>query len=324
MIFSTHPLHPDVEAGLSELGNYCVASAPTREAIENESLGSEIIVVRAPIPVGVIARETGLRALVRHGAGLDMIPVKAATQAGVFVANVPGANAVTVAEHIVWTSIALLRKHPKVRSDFEKFGWNQARAHSDTGLELNGKTLGIIGLGNIGTALLRIAVGGFAMQVRAFVRNPDNLPNGVQYAPLEELLRVSDVVALCCPLTDETHGLIGETQLELMKSSAVLINVSRGPVVQEVALIQALQTGQIAGAALDVFDTQPLPQDHVFFKMHNVILTPHMAGITQESMLRMGMGVLSETRRILGGQNPTNLVNPACLAQYRARFGSTN
>lgn len=321
MIFSTHRLHPEVEAALCDLGKYQVASAPTPAAIENESSGSEIIVVRAPIPAGVIARETQLRALVRHGAGLDMIPVDTATKAGVIVANVPGVNAVTVAEHIIWSAIALLRKYPQVRADLAESGWEQARRHGDNGQDLSGKSLGIVGLGNVGRALLNIAAGGFGMKVRTFVRNPDNLPKDVEYAPLDELLRASDIVALCCPLTEKTRSLIGEKNIGLMKSSAILINVARGPVVQQAALIQALKSNQIAGAALDVFDTQPLPHDHPFLKIPNVILTPHMAGITQESMLRMGTGVVDEVRRILSGQQPINFVNPTCLTHYWSRFG---
>ncbi len=321
MIFSTHPLHPEIEAGLAKFHDYQVASSPTREAIENESAGSEIIVVRAPIPTAVILRETGLRALIRHGAGLDMIPLDAATTAGVIVANVPGVNAITVAEHVIWSSLALLRKFPEVDSDLRNLDWNSGRAHSDNGRELSGKSLGIIGLGNVGKALLRIARDGFGMQVRVFVRDPAKLPIDVEYYSLDELLQSSDMLALCCPLTPETRGLIGETELDMMKRSAILVNVARGPVVHEQALVDALTRKNIAGAALDVFETQPLAGDHPFLKMKNVILTPHMAGITEESMLRMGQGVLAATQSILSGHFPDNFVNPDCTGRYQERFG---
>lgn len=157
MIFTTHPLHPAVMADLSGLGELRIASAPTPATIIAESFGSDIIVVRAPIPAQVIRRETGLRALLRHGAGLDMIPVDVATERGVLVTNVPGANAVTVAEHVIWTALALLRRYPAVKADLAGKGWQAARSHSDHGRELTGRNLAIVGMGNVGQALHRIA-----------------------------------------------------------------------------------------------------------------------------------------------------------------------
>ena len=319
MIFSTHPLHPEVTAELQALGDYRVASAPTAQAITAESVGAELIVVRAPIPGGIATREAGLRALVRHGAGLDMINVDEATDAGVLVANVPGANALTVAEHVIWTAMALLRRNPQVTRDLHALGWAAARAHSDHGRELSGRTLGILGLGNIGKALARIAHHGFGMSVIAHTRSGSG--NGdVQAVGFADLLQRSDILALCAPLTAETRGLIDTAALARMKPGAILINVARGPLLGEAALIDALTSGHLGGAALDVFDTQPLPQDHPFMSLPNVILTPHMAGITEESMLRMGQGVVAETRRILRGKLPENLVNPAVLPRYRSRF----
>ena len=130
----------------------------------------------------------------------------------------------------------------------------------------------------------------------------------------------ADVLVLCCPLTDETRGAINAERIARMKPGAVLVNVSRGPVVDTAALIRALTGGHIAGAALDVFDTQPLPPDSPLWGLPNVILTPHMAGITEDSMLRMGQTVAEETRRILAGGLPQNLCNPAAVARYRVRF----
>ena len=319
MIFSTHPLHPEVTAELQALGDYRVASAPTAQAITAESVGAELIVVRAPIPGGIATREAGLRALVRHGAGLDMINVDEATDAGVLVANVPGANALTVAEHVIWTAMALLRRNPQVTRDLHVLGWAAARAHSDHGRELSGRTLGILGLGNIGKALARIAHHGFGMSVIAHTRSGSGNAD-VQAVGFADLLQRSDILALCAPLTAETRGLIDTAALARMKPGAILINVARGPLLGEAALIDALTSGHLGGAALDVFDTQPLPQGHPFMSLPNVILTPHMAGITEESMLRMGQGVVAETRRILRGELPENLVNPAVLPRYRSRF----
>ncbi|MCR9138678.1 MAG: NAD(P)-binding domain-containing protein [Alphaproteobacteria bacterium] len=320
MIFSTHPLHPAVAAQMSDRSTLVVASAPTSDAILAESVGAEIIVVRAPINPEIIRREERLRATVRHGAGLDMIPVDIATAAGVLVANVPGANAITVAEHVIWTSLALLRKHRRVSTDLRSKGWAAGRHHSDSGRELSGRTLGIVGMGNVGRALSAMATKGFGMQVLTHTRSPTNLPKGVVATSLAELLSSSDIVALCCPLNEQTRGMINADTIAGMKNSAILINVSRGPVVEEMPLIEALRTDRLGGAALDVFDTQPLPPDHPYFDLDNVILTPHMAGITEESMLRMGQGVASEVRRILADELPENLVNPDAVARYRERF----
>lgn len=320
MIFSTHPLHPEVTAALQALGPFRVASAPTAAAITAESIGAEVIVVRAPIPPDVVRREAGLKALLRHGAGLDMIPVEVATEAGVLVANVPGANALTVAEHVIWSAMALLRRYPQVDRDLRSAGWAAGRAHSDHGREISGRVLGVLGMGAIGRALAAMAQGGFGMKVICHTRSGTGLPPGIAHVSLERLFADSDILALCAPLTDQTRGLVDAAALARMRAGAILVNVARGPVVVEKALIAALASGHLGGAAIDVFDTQPLPTDHPFLSLPNVILTPHMAGITEESMLRMGMGVVEEARRIAAGALPLHFVNPEVLPRFTARF----
>ena len=319
MIFSTHPLQPEVTQALRALGPFRVASAPVPQAIVAESAGAAIIVVRAPIPPEIIGREAGLRALIRHGAGLDMIPVAVATAAGVLVANVPGANAVTVAEHVIWTAAALLRRYPQVNHDLRAGGWAAGRAHSDHGREMSGKVLGVLGMGSIGQAVARIAVHGFGMPVLCHTRS-GTVPDGGQAVSFADLLAQSDIVALCAPLTDQTRGMVNAAALARMKPGAILVNVARGALVEEAALIAALVSGHLGGAAIDVFDTQPLPPGHPFLGLPNLILTPHMAGITEESMWRMGQGVVAEVRRVVARDLPRNLVNPEAVERYRRRF----
>ncbi len=318
-IFSTHPLHPVVTATLMAAGDYRVASQPTASAILAEGLEAAVLIVRAPILPEYFALAKGLRAAVRHGAGLDMIPMKAATEAGVLVANVPGANATTVAEHVIFAAIGLLRQFRAMDAALRGAGWNAGRAYSDHGGDLAGRRLGLLGFGNIGRALHQIAQG-FQMQLAATTRRPESLPVGVEGLSLDDLVATSDVLVLCCPLTDDTRGAISAARIAMMKPGAVLINVARGPIVDTDALIAALKSSRIAGAALDVFDTQPLPATSPLWAMNNVILTPHMAGITADSMLRMGNTAADETVRILSGALPVNFCNPQVEPAYRARF----
>lgn len=319
MIFSTHTLHPKVTARLQAAGDYRVASAPTAEAIMAEGLDADILVVRAPIPEAYFTAAGNLRAAVRHGAGLDMIPVDVATAAGVLVANVPGVNAVTVAEHVVFSTIGLLRQFRAMDIALRSKGWSEGRAFSDHGHDLSGRTIGIFGMGNIGREVSRLAQA-LGMPVISTTRRPETLPAHVEAVSLDALCARSDVLVLCCPLNSETRGAINATRIASMQPGSVLVNVARGPVVDTAALIEALRQRQILGAALDVFDAQPLPGNHPLFDLNNVILTPHMAGITADSMLRMGMGAADETVRILAGDLPLNFCNPEVSEPYRSRF----
>lgn len=318
-VFSTHPLHPDVTARLQSASDYRVASSPTAAAILAEGTGADVLIVRANVPPEYFARAPGLRAAVRHGAGLDMVPMKEATAAGVLVANVPGANASTVAEHAIFAAIALLRRFRQVDSALRTQGWAAARGLADTNRDLSGRVLGTLGYGNIGQALRRMAQG-FGMPVIAHTRRPDALPEDVSAVSFPDLLAQSDVLVVCCPLTDATRGLIDAAALAAMRPGAVLINVARGPIIETDALMAALARGHLWGAALDVFDTQPLPADHPLLALPNVMLTPHVAGITEDSMLRMGQGTADEVLRILAGQLPLNFCNPEVERAYRARF----
>jgi D-3-phosphoglycerate dehydrogenase len=320
IVFSTHPLHPKAAAMLTPHADLRIASALDGDTLVREGQGADILIVRAPIPPAFFTGNDALRAAIRHGAGVDMIPYDAATAAGVLIANVPGANAATVAEHVFMVTLALLRRFRSVDRDLRGKGWLAGRVHSDHGNDLGGRTLGIVGMGNIGKAIFRIARHGFGLDVVAHTRSPAGVPEGARYLPLDDLLAVADIVVLCCPLTPETTGLMSRDRIFRMKPGALLVNVSRGPVVDDTALIEALQAGRIGGAALDVFTAQPLPASHPYLQLDNVIVTPHMAGITDESMMRMGVGAAGEAIRILEGELPVNLRNPEVVEHYRRRF----
>ncbi|MDX0970727.1 dehydrogenase [Sinorhizobium medicae] len=320
VIFSTHPLHPQAEALLKTAGDLRIASAPDPETLLREGAGAEIVIVRARIPPAFFEDASMLRAVIRHGAGIDMIPYDTATAAGVLIANVPGANALTVAEHVLMVSLALLRQFRPMDRDLRNIGWSAGRAHSDRALDLAGRTMGIVGMGSVGKAVFRIAKYGFGLEIVANSRAPASLPHGVRFLSVDDLVSTADIVVLCCPLTPETTGLVSRDRIARMKPGTILVNVSRGPVVDDAALIQALEGGRIGGAALDVFSTQPLPLEHPYFRLNNVIVTPHLAGITEESMMRMGTEAAAQAIRVLEGGLPTNLRNPEVIQHYRRRF----
>jgi D-3-phosphoglycerate dehydrogenase len=320
VIYSTHPLHPRAQQRLAGAGRLVIASALDAATLEREGREADIIIVRAPLPPSLFDDAPRLKAAIRHGAGLDMIPIDAATRAGVLVANVPGANARTVAEHVFFVVIALLRRFRQVDRDLRGQGWLAGRAHADLGADLAGKTLGIVGMGNVGKNVASIGKNGFGLEVIANSRRPESLPEGVRFVTVNELASEADIVVLCCPLTSETTGLISRERIAMMKPHAILVNVSRGPVIDDDALIEALRENRIGGVALDVFAAQPLPSDHPYFGFDNVIITPHMAGITEDSMLRMGLGAVEEALRVLAGQLPVNLRNPEVVERYRERF----
>lgn len=320
IVYSTHPLHPNAAKLLDGVADLVIASDLTSETLAREATSADIVIVRANLPEALFIGAKKLKAAIRHGAGLDMIPLDAAAQAGVLVANVPGVNARSVAEHVIFTALALARRFRAIDTDLRKKGWLAGRAHSTSARELEGATMGIIGMGHLGKAIAAIAGPGFGMRVLGSTRRNAGFPDGVEPVTRDELLKRSDYVVLACPLGPETRGMIAARELALMPEGSFLINVARGAVTVEADVVSALASRHLGGAAIDVFAEQPLPTDHPFFSFDNVILTPHLAGITEESMERMGVGAVEETLRVLKGDLPLNLVNPSVVPQYRRRF----
>lgn len=319
VVYSTHHLHPEA-AELLAKADLRIASALDAETLTRESRDADVIIVRAPLPPEIFSGQHDIRAAIRHGAGLDMIPVEAATKAGVLVANVPAVNARSVAEHVIFASLALLRRFRMMDRDLRRQGWLAGREHANHTHELAGRTIGIIGMGAVGRQLAAIAHHGFGLTVVGNSRTNRHLPDFVLVASVDDLVAESDIVVLACPLTPETTGLMSRQRLASMKEGAILVNVSRGAVLDEAALVDALRAGRLLGAALDVFATQPLSPDHPLFTFDNVLITPHMAGITEESMIRMGTGAANEALRVLAGHLPVNLRNPGVVGHYRQRF----
>jgi D-3-phosphoglycerate dehydrogenase len=308
VVLSTIALHRDGAAHVAQYADLRVAPDTSADTLRRWAADVDGIIVRSKLPDDICAHAPRLRGLVRHGVGLDFIPVEQATAAGIAVANLPGSNAQAVAEYCFAALLTLRRPLHILDQALRGMGWTQARGRADHGLELGGSTLGIIGVGTIGKRVAQIAAG-FGMRVLGVSSRPQ-AHAGIEDVPLDSLFAESDAIVVCCALTEATRGLVSAVRIARMRAGAVLINASRGAVIETPALIAALHEGKIGGAALDVFDVQPLPETSPLRQVPNLLLTPHVAGITATSLRNMSVGAAEEMQRILAGEAPRNLVNP--------------
>jgi D-3-phosphoglycerate dehydrogenase len=253
-----------------------------------------------------------------HGTGTDLVPIAAANARGALVANLPGINAQSVAEYCVMAMLMLARNVLSITRSLGEGSWDSARALGAEARELAGMTVGIVGVGQIGTRVARICHHGLNMRVLGHQRRLENLPAEARPAELDWLLAESEFVIVSCPLTAETRHLFDEKRIGTMKRTAWLINVGRGAVVKEAALIAALREKRIAGAMLDVYENYRLAPGHPLFSLDNVILTPHLSAVTKESRARASVAAAHEMLRILAGEKPLNLVNPEAWGKMRS------
>ncbi|MBV9557967.1 MAG: hydroxyacid dehydrogenase [Pseudolabrys sp.] len=317
-VLLTNPVHPDAVALLDPAARLVTAPDTTDATLRALAREADGIIVRAKLPDDIVDHAPKLRGMVRHGVGLDFIPVDAATARGVAVANLPGCNTQAVAEYCFAALLELRRGLARMDSVLRRNGWAAARGLADSTGELGGTTLGIVGVGTIGRRVATMARLGFGMQVLGTTRTPGSLSDGVGEASLEEVFTRADAIVISCALTAQTRGLVGGALIARMKPDAVLVNLSRGPVIETSALLDALCAGRIGGAALDVFDVQPIPPDDPLLSAPNLLLTPHVAGITATSGRAMSLGAAAEMLRILRGEAPENFVNPTAWPQRQA------
>ncbi len=310
VVLLTQSMHADGEALLAPHVRLITAPDTKPDTLRLWAKEADGIIVRAKLPDDIVDHAPRLKGMVRHGVGLDFIPVEAATARGVAVANLPGSNTNAVAEYALSALMHLRRPLYRMDALLRDKGWATSRAIAESLTELNGSTLGILGVGTIGRRIAEIARAGFNMRVVGTSRRKGSLPDSVGEVALDDLFARSDAVVVCCTLTDETRGLVSRDLIATMPAHAVLVNVSRGAVIDTAALIDALTATKIAGAALDVFDVQPLPADDALLACPNLLLTPHAAAITASSSRAMAVGAAEEMLRILRGETPRNLVNP--------------
>lgn len=304
-------------AEISSLGGFVWAEAKDyldlAQKLSHFTSVQVIVSEYVPINAHVLETAPGLKGVIAYGAGYNHIDVDFATKRGVQVCNCRGENAQAVAEYTFALLLCLMRKIHFSDQYARQGHWKQTASASlpdwVVGGELQGKTLGIVGLGQIGSRVARIARG-FDLRILGY--DPFSQPQGISWVestPWEELFSQADIVTLHVPLTPATEKMVNSQTFGLMKPKALLVNTSRGMVIDEQVLVEALKSNRIGGAALDVFAEEPISGDHPLTKLENVVLSPHMGALTQEAGERLSNAVTRQTRDILEGRRPECLIN---------------
>jgi len=271
-----------------------------------------VIVRVAEIDADVIDRADRLQIIAKHGAGLDNVDIEAASERGIVVCNTPGANSRSVAEHALSMLFALRRNHRGADQHVRSGGWNRG---AYTGRELTGNTLGLFGFGAIAreTSDLAHGIGQEVLVYDPYVPD-DDVPTRVErVSEFRELFARSDAVSIHAPLTPETEHAISTEELSALGEGGILINTARGPIVDESALLEALETGALAAAGLDTFEAEPPTADNPLFGRDDVLLTPHIGGVTEEALTRMSRRSAANVRTVYEGGIPPSTVNREAL-----------
>jgi D-3-phosphoglycerate dehydrogenase len=306
---------PGIDAGLRARGVDLVTlpdGIPEAELCREVADADLLLMCYTPVSERVIAAAPKLKGIVKYGVGIDAIDIPAAMRRGIPVVNVPEYAEETVAEGAFALMIALARRLPEVGRTMERDGWVWPEQRW-LGRDIAGSTVGLVGCGKIGRSMARMAGQGFRAKVLAYSphSDPDELRAiGVEPVPdLKAMLAASDFVSIHCVLNDETRGLIGKAELACLKPSAVLVNVSRGAIVDEAALVEAVVAGRVGGVGLDVYSVEPLKKSghpmSALFGRDNVILFPHLTFFTQEAMRRLEDDTLARCFEILDGRPVT-------------------
>ena len=307
------PINPDGKALLEREARVVVCDDETEAGLARIAAEAAGILfrLRPSCTESLMAACTKLRVVGRHGVGLDTVDIPAATRLGVAVVHAPGSNSQAVAEHALMLMLACVKRTRHIDTLTRKGDWGATRVVGNT--ELAGKTLGIVGVGNIGRRVAKFA-GAIGMRVLAYDKYvPDDEVRRRGAEPVKSLgALLPQVEVLTChtPLTSETTHMINPKTLALMKPGAIFVNTSRGPVQDERALFEALTRGHLGAAGLDVWEEEPTPLDNPLLNLENVVCSPHVAGVTREANRQMAVQVAGEMLRVLRGEKPEVLVNP--------------
>lgn len=318
VVFVTQPIDEDALAVLAEHVTVVRGYGPDAQPLADHLSHVDVLLVRTEkLDRAVFAGAPQLRFVQRVGIGVDGIDLEAAAAAGVPVFNTAGGNVHSVAEMAIALALSVARHIPHWDATVRAGGF--AKREQDPGLELHGKRWGIIGLGNIGVEVARIARHGLGMTVAAYhprrsaawIREHGAEPA----ASLTDLMSQCDVVSVHVPRTESTRALIGSAELAVMRDDAILVNLSRGGVVDEAALLDVLRTGRLRGAAVDVFEQEPPPPDHPFFALPNVVVSPHRGGRTKDATERQGTDAVRRVLELLHQSSTDGALNESLLAQ---------
>ncbi|HET9904543.1 MAG TPA: NAD(P)-dependent oxidoreductase [Xanthobacteraceae bacterium] len=272
----------------------------------------------------LLKRAPNLLIVSANGAGYDTVDAKACTEAGVLVLNQTGGNKEAVAEHVLGMMLALSKRI--IETDRALRAGRLSDRNAFMGADLVGKTVGVVGLGNVGSRVAELCRGLFRMRVLAcdpYLSAEEVKARGAEKVSLDALLSRADFVSINCPLTEETRGMIGAREYALMRPHAYFITTARGFIHDEAALAEALQAKRIAGAGLDVWSKEPPTKDHPLLKFDNVIVSAHNAGVTAEARINMGRFAAESMLDALDGKRPARIVNPEVWPHYAARFEKT-
>ena len=296
------------EASLLMLPPYATEAEIIELARDVDAILLRACIVSAP----VIRAAPALKVVSRHGVGVDNVDVAECTRHGIAVAITEEANSQAVSEHAFACMLALANDLTRANAQVRQGKWER---HKWVGVELHNKVLGVVGLGRIGSRTARQGRA-FDMQVLAcdpYVAAAQADAIGANLVDLETLLDRADFVSIHVPLNAETRHLFGPKEFAAMKPGSILVNTARGGIIDELALHEALVSGHLFAAALDVFETEPMAENHPLLDLENVLLSPHVAGQSTESMVRMSVGAAENIRRVLRGERPSYLVNPEVL-----------
>lgn len=310
VVLLTHSIDPEAMRLISSVAEVRILSQPDETGLLREIPEADALLVRMPVSAKAVRAGKRLRVVARHGVGLDYIPVDVCTELGIPVTFTPDANTESVAEHVVGSMIALAHRIGPADRAVRQGNWSWR--DRNVGVDLFGRTLGVIGFGRIGSRVSEVAAQAFRMEVLLhdpYLPADFTGPRGETRASLDELLRKSDFVTLHVPLTPDTKHILNSDRIASMKRGSFLINAARGGLVETEALAKALSTYHLAGAALDVLEDEPPKLDNPILGLENVLITPHSAALTEEAMSRMGMTAAEDIVRVLRGETAINVAN---------------